>query len=139
MKENKQFEGRIGKYLSSLADSDVLFAKKFGNPKKSVEECCQYIITSVKESERSAFTDEEIFGMAVHYYEEENPGKIDKSINCTVKMSGEGLSETEKEEVKKQAMEEYKKTCINKFKENLSKVRQRKPVMTEEDPLPSLF
>lgn len=139
MKTNRQFEKRIEEYLSSLASRDNLFAKKFSNPKKNIEECCQYIIITVKESQRTAFTDEEIFGMAVHYYEEENPGKIDKSINCTVKMSGEGLSETEKEEVKKQAMEEYKKTCINKFKENLDKVRQRKPVMTEDDPLPSLF
>lgn len=135
---NMTFEGRIEEYLTSLADRDRLFAKKYGNPKKSIKECCQYIITTVRKSKRNAFDDDEIFGMAVHYYEEENPGEIDNSVRCTVKVSVDNLSEKEKENARKEAMADFKKSCIEKFKENIDKTR-RKRENKEEQPLPSLF
>ena len=82
-----EFEKAIKKYLDNRATSDQLFAAKYTNEKKSIEECCRYIISEVKKSGREGYAHDEIYGMAVHYYDEET---LDiKNINCKVVITGE--------------------------------------------------
>ncbi len=66
------FADTIRHYLEKRAENDVLFAVKFANPSKSVEDCVTYIINEVKKSGCNGFTDDEIFGKAVHYYPKYN-------------------------------------------------------------------
>lgn len=66
------FEQAIKTYLDNRAKTDELFAKSYAKANKSIEECCNYIIQEVKKTGRQGFADEEIFGMAVHYYDEDN-------------------------------------------------------------------
>jgi hypothetical protein len=68
------FKQAIREYLDNRAKSDALFAERYGNEKKNIDDCCAYIINEVHKSGKKGFADEEIFGMAVHYYDEE---KID--------------------------------------------------------------
>ena len=85
-KENKgtrAFNETIKAYLEERAENDALFAVKFANPSKSVEECVTYILNSVQKSGCNGFEDDEIFGMAVHYWEESEI-EVGKPVNCQV-------------------------------------------------------
>ena len=64
----RAFNDTIKAYLEKRADNDALFAIRFANPSKSVEDCVTYIINQVQKSGCNGFADDEIFGMAVHYY-----------------------------------------------------------------------
>ena len=86
-KGTRAFNKTIKAYLEERAENDALFAVKFANPSKSVEECVTYILNSVQKSGCNGFEDDEIFGMAVHYYDEEEieVGKPIKSVrNCFI-------------------------------------------------------
>ena len=83
----KEFKDIIQKYLEQRAVEDVLFAPKLSNPKKSVDECCRYILGEArKRGYQVVMTDEEVFGLAVHYYDEDNI-KISGSGKCNVSSS----------------------------------------------------
>ena len=106
--ENKgtmAFADTIRHYLEKRAENDVLFAVKFANPSKSVEDCVTYIINEVKKSGCNGFTDDEIFGKAVHYFEE-NEIEVGNPINCKVVVNHTvELTEEEKEQARQDAIE----------------------------------
>lgn len=79
-----EFEKVIKEYLESRAKTDDLFAKSYAKEGKSIKECCNYIIQEVKKSGREGFADEEIFSMAVHYYDEDNIKVDKKTPNCRI-------------------------------------------------------
>ena len=70
-------------YLEQRAEEDTLFAKKYRNPAKNIDECVTHILNYVQKSGCSGFTDGEIFGQAIHYYEE-NEIEVGKPMNCQV-------------------------------------------------------
>lgn len=72
MKGTQSFQDIIKAYLETMAENDALFAVKYANPSKSVSDCCTYIISQVQKSGCNGFADDEIFGMAVHYYPKYN-------------------------------------------------------------------
>ena len=65
------FKEAIKTYLQELANTDALFAKTFSKPYKNINDCATFILNEVKKSGRMGFADEEIFNMAIHYYDEE--------------------------------------------------------------------
>ena len=100
MKGTKAFQDTIKAYLESMAENDPLFAVKYANPSKSVEDCCTYILNQVQKSGCNGFEDSEIFGMAIHYYEE-NEIEVGKPINCNVVVNHTvELTEEEKEQAR---------------------------------------
>ncbi len=70
MKGTDHFKRTIQMYLEQRAEEDTLFAKKYRNPAKNIDECVTYILNYVQKSGCNGFTDGEIFGQAIHYYEE---------------------------------------------------------------------
>lgn len=66
----------IKSYLDRLAASDAQFAESYRNKDKSIDKCCAYIISEAhkrrKGSSCVAISDAEVFGMAVHYYDEKD-------------------------------------------------------------------
>ncbi|WP_289692841.1 PcfK-like family protein [uncultured Duncaniella sp.] len=135
-KENKgtrAFNETIKAYLEERAENDALFAVKFANPSKSVEECVTYILNSVQKSGCNGFEDDEIFGMATHYYDEEEI-EVGKPINCQVVVNHTvELTEEEKEQARQDA--------INKLRDE-EMAKMRRPKTTEkkvQDVQPSLF
>ncbi len=106
-KENKgtrAFNDTIKAYLEERAENDALFAVKFANPSKSVEDCVTYIINQVQKSGCNGFEDAEIYGMAVHYWEE-NEIEVGKPINCKVVVNHTvELTEEEKEQARQDAI-----------------------------------
>ena len=135
-KENKgtrAFNETIKAYLEERAENDALFAVKFANPSKSVEDCVTYILNSVQKSGCNGFEDDEIFGMAAHYYDEEEI-EVGKPINCQVVVNHTvELTEEEKEQARQDA--------INKLRDE-EMAKMRRPKTTEkkaQDVQPSLF
>ena len=103
----KEFKDTIQKYLDQRVAEDPLFAPKFENPKKNIDECCRYILGEARKRGTSVvMSDAEVFGMAVHYYDEENI-KIEKvSSGCSVSSSSHKveLSEEEKNAAREAAI-----------------------------------
>lgn len=69
------FETAIKSYLDGVAKKDELFAKAYKNPKKSIKDCCTYLMNEAKKAATNgsiACKDEEIYGLAMHYYDEED-------------------------------------------------------------------
>lgn len=107
----------IKAYLDKMAKEDSLFAASYAKPNKSIDECFDYIIGEVRKKGTMVYmSDEKVFGMAVHYYDE-NDIKVSKlpngeSVNATTHQAL-GLTEEEMQKIKKQAIEAYKKQCID--------------------------
>ena len=82
MKVSNHFKNTIQAYLDQRAASDPLFEWKYTNsPNKSIEECVTYILNTVQKSGCNGFHDDEIFSMAVHYYD--YPNLYKNLTSCT--------------------------------------------------------
>ena len=83
MQTSKTFKEVIKNHLDGLAAKDPLFAETLKKTNKSIGECCNYILSCVQKSGNQGFADEEIFAMAVHYYDEDDIKDI-KPLNAKV-------------------------------------------------------
>lgn len=85
MKPSNSFKETIQQHLEARAKADELFAVTFAKEGKNIDDCCTYILNKVQKSGCNGFADDEIFGMAVHYYDED---KIDvgKMLSGNVKV-----------------------------------------------------
>lgn len=72
MKGTEKFAEAIKAHLDNLVQTDELFAKEYAKENKSIEECVQFILCEVQKSGCNGFADEEIFGLALHYFSEDN-------------------------------------------------------------------
>lgn len=106
-KENKgtrAFNDTIKAYLEERAGNDAMFAIRFANPSKSVEDCVTYILNEVKKSGCCGFTDAEVF-VAVHYWDEDEI-EVGKPINCKVVVNHTvELTEEEKAQARQNAID----------------------------------
>jgi hypothetical protein len=84
MSASAEFETIINTHLQGLAASDPLFAETFKKPGKNIKDCVTYIMNTVRKSGRNWVPDDEVFGMAVHYYDED---KIDIGGPVSAKVS----------------------------------------------------
>lgn len=137
-KGTNAFTDTIRQYLENKAKNDSLFAIKFANPSKSVEDCVTYIINEVKKSGCNGFADAEIYGMAVHFYEEAEI-EVGNQINCQVVVNHTvELTEEEKEQARQDAIERLRQEEMAKMRKPI----QAKKATTEkktQDVQPSLF
>ena len=83
MKASNHFTNTIQAYLEQRAETDVLFSFKYSNPDKNISDCITYILNTVQKSGCNGFADEEIYSMAVHYYDEDDI-KVGEKINAHV-------------------------------------------------------
>ena len=116
----KGFQQTIEDYLSMLAQEDPLFAERYDNPDKKIEDCITYIINQVKESGLNGFDYSEIYSLAVHYYVEEgiDPGTREQCrviVNHHVQLTEEEIAEQKrlaKERLFSQEMERLRTARI---------------------------
>lgn len=118
------FEKTIKAHIDKVAQEDAVFASKYEAKKKDIEGCCKYIIAEVRKSGRQGFADEEIYGMAMHYFDEglEAPSGV-QTCNVVVNHTVE-LTEEEKAKMKEKAMAEYKEKIIRAEQEKADKARK---------------
>ena len=81
------FKEAIQEYLEQRAKQDTLFAVTYAKPNKSVDECCNYIMKEArKRGNAVCMRDDEVFGLAVHYYDEDSIKDV-KPVSATVTTS----------------------------------------------------
>ncbi|KGN95403.1 PcfK-like family protein [Porphyromonas crevioricanis] len=118
MKGTEHFTRTIAEYLNQRAMTDPLFAPNLAKPNKNIEECVTYILNEVQKSGCNGFDDDEIYSMAVHYYDEDNI-EVGKPINCQVAVNHVvELTEEEKAEARQEAIKQYQR-------EELAKIQKR--------------
>ena len=94
-KVSNAFKTTIKAYLDKRAAEDELFAKTYAKENKNLDECCNYILQQVKKSGCCGFDDDEIYNMAVHYYDEDDIKDVKPVaaakivVNHTVELSSE--------------------------------------------------
>lgn len=161
MKGTEHFKRTIQMYLEQRAAEDTLFARNYRNPAKNIDDCVTYILNYVQRSGCNGFTDGEIFGQAVHYYDE-NEIEVGKPIQCQIavnhvvepttsreqrqsslwlcrgaKEEGDSqLTAEEKAEARQRAIRQYQDEELRKM-QNRQRARVAKPQKPQVEP--SLF
>ena len=110
-----EVKNAIKAYLDKRAQEDVQFAASYAKPNKTIDECFDFIIGEVSKKGNAVYmSDEEVFGMAVHYYDEDDITVHPLPDNVKVKPFPKNtLSDEEKAEIKARAIQEYKQRCID--------------------------
>lgn len=115
MKASIHFLKEIQSYLEQRAEYDELFARSYRNPLKNIEDCVTYILNYVQKSGCAGFSDDEIFGQAVHYYDEADI-EIGKPIDCKVVVNHTvELTEEEKAEARREAIKRAEEEAYNRM------------------------
>ncbi|MDD7461234.1 MAG: PcfK-like family protein [Prevotellaceae bacterium] len=136
MKGTEIFTRAIAEYLNVRAMTDPLFAPNLMKPNKNIDECITYILTEVQRMGCAGLSDEEVYSLAVHYYDEDNL-KVGKPINCKVVVNHTiELTEEEKAEARKKAIERYQAEEYRKLTAKKPKVEKR---VEQQIVQPSLF
>ena len=122
----KMFERAIKAFLDDKAEKDPAFAEKYRSEKKNITDCCKFIIAEVKKSckgNEAACTDQYVYGLAMHYYDEENIKVPDNAPSCRVVVPGDvKLTEEDIKEAKEEAIRKLKEQEVQ---EQMRKERQR--------------
>lgn len=101
-----RFKNVIQDYLAERAEHDVLFAEQFHKPNKNIDACITYILNTVQKSGCAGFEDDEIYSMAVHYYDEDDI-QIGTPVQCSVVINHEvELTHDEREEARQSAIKQ---------------------------------
>lgn len=139
MKTTDHFKNTIKSYLDKRAQEDPLFAEKYANEKKNIDDCVTYILNTVQKTGCNGFTDDEVYGMAVHYYDEESVD-IGKEISCRVAVNHTvELTEEEKKEARQKAIDQYQDDIRKKELERKQKKQEKKAEEVSEVEQLSLF
>ena len=136
----------IKAYLDKRAQEDTLFAAAYAKPNKNIDECFAYIIGEISKKGSAVYiSDEKVFGMAVHYYDEDDIKVSPLPKGMKVKSSAtDELTDEEKAEIKAQAIQTYKQRCIEEEAAKakaLAKKRREAKFKAQEQNIhqPSLF
>ena len=127
------FKEAIKAYLDKRAAEDELFAKTYAKANKNLDECCNYILQQVKKSGCCGFADEEIYGMAIHYYDEDDIKDVKPVSAGTIVVNHVvELSDEEKKEAKEKAKADFEKEQLAKLKEEERKREEKERKRMEE-------
>ncbi len=134
MKATDNFKATVKAYLDQRAEDDIFFSFKYSAPRKNIDDCVTYILNTVQKSGCNGFADDEIFGMGVHYYDEDNieagkPMNAHIVVNHTIE-----LTEEEKQQARHDAIQQVQNEAYNKM---IQPVKKAKKVIL--NPQPGLF
>ena len=117
MNGTEQFTRTIAEYLNLRVATDPLFAPNLAKPHKNIEDCITYILKQVQQSACNGFEDDEIYSMAVHYYDEDDL-EMGNHVACHVVVNHTiVLTEEEKAEARKQAIQQYQAQELRRLQE----------------------
>jgi len=134
MKGTEHFKNTIKAYLDKRVNEDSLFAINYAKANKNIDDCIIYILNTVQKSGCNGFADDEIYSMAVHYYDEESI-EIGKNFNCRVVVNHVvELTAEEKEQARQKAIEKAHAEAYSRMKQPTRKPQKSKTVNQ-----PSLF
>lgn len=117
-------ESAIKQYLDSRAAEDKVFAEKYAtkceNEENSISRCLSYIEHEVEKLKRNIMTDAEVFGMAMHYYDEGI--EFNEDHIATVKISKPEFTDEEILAIQHEAEDAEKKRIAD---EHLRRLKQK--------------
>lgn len=137
MKATEHFKQTIKAYLDERAKNDELFAVSYAKENKNMDNCVTFILNQVKRSKCMGLTDEEVYSLAVHFFDEEdieigNPIACNVIVNHTVE-----LTEEEMAQARQEAFKEYQAEQLRKMQKRTNKPKT--PKAQPEITTPSLF
>ena len=137
MKATEHFKQTIKAYLDERAKNDELFAVSYAKENKNMDDCVTFILNQVKRSKCMGLTDEEVYSLAVHFFDEEdieigNPIACNVIVNHTVE-----LTEEEKAQARQEVLKEYQAEQLRKMQKRTNKPKT--PKAQPEITTPSLF
>ena len=137
MKATEHFKQTIKAYLDERAKNDELFAVSYAKENKNMDDCVTFILNQVKRSKCMGLTDEEVYSLAVHFFDEDdieigNPIAYNVIVNHTVE-----LTEEEKAQARQEALKEYQAEQLRKMQKRTNKPKT--PKAQPEITTPSLF
>ena len=137
MKATEHFKQTIKAYLDERAQNDELFAVSYAKENKNMDDCVTFILNQVKRSECMGLTDEEVYSLAVHFFDEDGI-EIGNSIACNVIVNHTvELTEEEKAQARQDALKEYQAEQLRKMQKRTNKPKT--PKAQPEITTPSLF
>ena len=107
-----EFQDIIKAYLDKRAANDSQFAEAYKKKGKSIKDCCNYILNQArKRGNAVAIPDDEVYGLAVHYYDEDIKAEECRPLrgaqvsapNATIELTAE-----EKEKARELAIAKYR-------------------------------
>jgi hypothetical protein len=120
MKASNEFKNTIKAYLDQRATEDELFAITYKKENKNLDECCNYVMKCAKEGGCEGYSDNEVFGWAVHYYDEDDIANIKPVSGKVVVNHALELTEDDIKKAKQKALDnvisEEQKRITNKVK-----------------------
>lgn len=130
-KDNSAKEA-IKAYLDNRAANDEQFAAVYAKPHKNIDECFRYVLGEARKRGTSVcMTDEEVFGLAVHYYDEDDI-KVKPAPRVLSAFATPGAPQTieltpeEKVAAREAAKREYERLCLEEDARE-SKARRKSP------------
>ena len=137
MKATEHFKQTIKAYLDERAKNDELFAMSYAKENKNMDDCVTFILNQVKSSKCMGLTDEEVYSLAVHFFDEDDI-EIGNSIACNVIVNHTvELTEEEKAKARQEALKEYQAEQLRKMQKRTNKPKT--PKAQPEITTPSLF
>ena len=122
MKGTEHFKRTIKEYLDGKARTDELFAVSYAKENKNLDDCITFILNQVKASGCCGMTDDEVWSLAIHYYDEDNID-VGKPISCGVVVNHKvELTEEEKAQARKDALKAYQE-------EEMRKIQRKYPLI----------
>ena len=119
-------------FIMQKMDANDLFAKKVSNPKKNIEDCITYVINTIEKSRYKGLCDNDVYSLAVHYYEEDDID-VGKPINCRVVVNHQvELTPEEIAEMRQKAKDEVFRQEMDRLKNHNSVRRTVKPATTPQ-------
>ena len=132
MKSTVYFTRTILTHLEQRASVDPLFAQSFANLDKNIDDCCTYILNQVQKSGCNGFTDDEVYSMAVHYYDEENI-EVGKPIDARITVNHVvELTEDEKQQARQDAIQKAQNDAYNKMIQPTKKTTVKQTANTNQ-------
>ncbi|WP_260442448.1 PcfK-like family protein, partial [Tannerella forsythia] len=112
----EHFKNVIQNYLDERAQYDELFAENYRKKDKDMDSCIQYILNTVKQSGCNGFADDEIYSMAVHFFDEDNidigspiNAHVVAVVNQVVELTAEEKAQAHREAMQRAQEEAYRK------------------------------
>ena len=137
-KEQNHVKDAIKVYLDERAKNDEQFAQCYAKANKNIDECFDYVIGEVRKRGNAVYmTDAEVFGLAVHYYDEDDIkiNRLPEGTYVSASAQAVELSEEDKEEAYEQAVKEYRQLCIDRMRaaeeQKAKKLAERRKVERE--------
>lgn len=123
-KGTERFKAVIQDYLVKRAKSDELFAAQYLKPDKNIDDCITYILNAVQKSGCAGFENDEVFSMAVHYYDEDDI-QIGTPLQCSIVVNHTvELTEDEQGEIRQSAIKQLHEETYSAMKKKPTRAKK---------------